>query len=152
MPYFIPFALALALLLPASHAAAAPPSVGTGTVYLYPLAPPQISFHGGNQFVSVILATTQTGPVSGPGIESLTAQIHPDGTETFQAWQTVQATVDGRTGVATARIVGTGADGTNSGHITIVSASGGLTGLHGEGTFTGTESSANYTLKYQFAP
>lgn len=151
MRYLIPFTLALVFLFPASLVATAAPSVGSGTVSFSPLGPPQISYHGGNQFVSISLASTLTGTITGTGVESLTAESHPNGTETFQAWQVMQATVDGRTGELVIRIVGTGTDAANSGQIIIVSASGGLTGLHGEGTFTGTEAGANYTITYGFS-
>ena len=41
---------------------------------------------------------------------------------------------------------------TYSGHMTFRGGSGGLSGLHGQGTFSGNEVANNYSFKYRFTP
>jgi hypothetical protein len=77
--------------------------------------------------------------------------FHAHGTETC-----TDCTIGGRRGAFTAvftyKGVSTATGFTYSGHLTFVGGSGGLSGLHGQGTFSGDETANSYSLSYSFTP
>ena len=78
--------------------------------------------------------------------------FHAHGTETCTG-----CTIGGRgpgafTAVFTYKGVSTASGFTYSGHLTFLGGSGGLSGLHGQGAFSGDENANNYSFSYFFAP
>lgn len=78
--------------------------------------------------------------------------FHAHGTETCTG-----CTIGGRgpgdfTAVFSYKGVSTATGFTYSGHLTFLRGSGGLSGLHGQGTFSGNEAANDYSYKYFFAP
>jgi hypothetical protein len=108
----------------------------------------------GTTFYSEVLAGQYFGDLSGLFTDTDTFVTRADGS--FQGHGTevcTGCTLAGRTGdfTATFNLQGT-ATGTPShsgtgGHLTFISSSGGLAGLHGQGTFTG---ALTYAYAYHF--
>ena len=78
--------------------------------------------------------------------------FHAHGTETC-----TDCTIGGRgpgdfTAIFTYKGVSNATGFTYSGHLTFIGGSGGLSGLHGQGTFSGNEAANNYSYSYLFAP
>jgi hypothetical protein len=114
----------------------------------------------GTVFSSEVLTLTYTGAgpadLSGPATDTDVFVMRADGS--FFGYGTEVCTgcsLAGRVGDFTARFnlqataTGTPSHGGTGGHLTFISGSGGLTGLHGQGTFTG---ALTYSYAYSFAP
>jgi hypothetical protein len=88
------------------------------------------------------------GALAGSGTITVNAVAHADGTETLTATWTCTCTVGGSTGTVDAHFAGTD-NGTFSGILT-VEGEGALEGLHGHGTFSGSDLTGmgGYTLDY----
>jgi hypothetical protein len=88
------------------------------------------------------------GSIAGTGTITVLADVSPQGTETFVAQWSAEATVDGRTGVVDMSLDGTD-NGTYSGDL-IACGTGRLAGFVGTGHYTGqdTTGAGTYTLKY----
>jgi hypothetical protein len=87
---------------------------------------------------------SMSGTLTGSGTIDVRAVEHADGTENLTATWTCACTIGGRSATLEARFEGKDADGTFSGSFTI-SGSG---GMHGHGTFTGSDATGagSYTL------
>jgi hypothetical protein len=130
--------LALLLALPAG-AGASTLSSGSGS---FTATGEVISVHqaDGNTIVTATEVQTLTGVLSGTRVASGITIFHPDGTFTAHDTGTFTGTIDGRTGSITisGASTGTGNAGTgNAGTGQIVGdrGTGGLAGLHLQGTF-----------------
>jgi hypothetical protein len=146
-----------ALALFASTAAAGPPAIATGT-WLITGAPTvtDIRTAGDNTFITESFPFTHAGDVNGSAVASGTLRLASDGSAGFNGTTVCSGcTIGGRTGDFTTTINAQGSnDGQAKGVITVLSATGGLAGLHGvdhfEGNFvTGT---GTYTYTFSFEP
>jgi Protein of unknown function (DUF3224) len=141
----------------ASPALATPPATGTGG-WLPPPPPQTISSRsaGGNTIVTQVLVLTDYGVLTGTDVDTITYTFHPDGTVTFTATSDYTGTVAGRSGTISFHFEGTGNTVSFQGHIQTLSGTGtgGLAGLHGEGTFQGsfTTGAGTYVFEYHFDP
>ena len=130
------------LQLPGTVAeAAAPPAPCDGTFSILTTTVIDSRVAGGNTIITDVVTGTLTGLYSGAIEAERRTVIHPNGTITGQALETFTGNVAGRTGTGglVFRIVFTGdaTAGTFAGSFIILSGTGGLAGLHGKGTFSG---------------
>jgi len=131
-------ALLAAALAGASVAAgganAAPPLAGSGTFTYQSSTVDGIRQAGGNTIIELSATVLYTGTFAGTSTLSGALTLHPDGTANFRDVEIFTGTVNGIAGTATFALDGRG-DASSptvvSGTAAIVSATGGLAGLHG---------------------
>jgi hypothetical protein len=110
---------------------------------------------GGNTFLTFTQEMTLSGGVTGSLTESARLELHPDGSGNDQARLTGTWTVDGKTGdvsVIASLSIEPNRPTPAAGHFIIVSATGGLAGLHGEGTVTPGSTGAALIAYLSFDP
>jgi len=144
--------LASLLLLPAAHASTL--SSGTGS---FTATGDVISFRqaDGNTIVTATEVQTLTGVLTGTRLATGIQIFHPDGTFTAHDTGTFTGTVDGRTGSITISGASSGAGNTGSGQIVGDRGTGGLAGLHLQGTFqpviiSATTADGTYSAQFHF--
>jgi hypothetical protein len=134
---------------------ASTPVVGTGTITVTPGSFQVTSAHqaDGNTIITYTDAGFFSGAISGAYTETGTVITHADGSQNIRGDDACTCTVLGRTGAYEDSFWATGsaATGFASGSV-VVSGSGGLAGLHGEGTFQGTFALTTYSAKLHFDP
>jgi hypothetical protein len=109
----------------------------------------------GNTIVTATEVQTLTGALNGTRRASGIQIFHPNGTFTAHDSGTFTGTVDGRTGSLTISGASSGAGNTGSGQIVGDRGTGGLAGLHLQGTFqpmiTGpTTADGTYSIQFHF--
>jgi Protein of unknown function (DUF3224) len=109
----------------------------------------------GNTIVTATEVQTLTGVLTGTRVASGTMTFHPDGTFTAHDTGTFTGTIDGRTGSITISGASSGTGNTGSGQIVGDRGTGGLAGLHLQGTFqpmiTGpTTADGTYSIQFHF--
>ena len=136
---------------------AAPPAVATGTISGGSLDFSDFHLQGGNQFVHITNAgATITGTFTGSLVTELDEVVHPTGNSTLQGSVVCDpCTVDGRSGTAIFRQVGTIMGDPFALELRTISASatGGLAGLHADFDvrWNGVDP-ATYAGSYHFEP
>jgi hypothetical protein len=147
-----------AALVAVQPVAASTPIPVAGTFYFVPPPPVLSGFRmaGGNTFVTVFFpAGVVTGDIRGNFTEQLHFVTHPDGSQNLRGNATCTCAVGGRTGTLVFdNIVGTtNTSGVSEAHF-VLSGSGGLAGLHGQGTAIVSPTSQGplgvYTAQYSF--
>jgi len=140
--------LASLLLLPAG-AGASILSSGSGS---FTATGEVISVHqaDGNTIVTATEVQALTGALTGTRVASGTMTFHPDGTFTAHDTGTFTGTIDGRTGSITISGASTG-----TGQIVGDQGTGGLAGLHLQGTFqpvvtSATTAEGTYSIQFHF--
>jgi hypothetical protein len=105
---------------------------------------------GGDSFDLLVGSVTSIGGVTGVATDTQTNVTHADGSINADGTEVCgSCTVGGRTGsYIAAYSLTVSVSGVVAGHLTFTSGSGGLAGLHGEGTFT----ADTYSYNYRFAP
>ena len=94
---------------------------------------------GGNTIVEQSGSAVLTGDIVGSATQTDRLVVHADDSVNLQGRFTCTCTVAGRSGTVTVRFTGTApAGGVIEGHDVVVSGTGGLASLHGQGTFHGT--------------
>jgi uncharacterized protein DUF3224 len=126
-----------AALVAAQPVAASNPILVAGT-FFFTAAPVPSDFRtaGGNAFVTLLFpAGVVTGDITGSFSEKLNVVTHPDGSQNVHGNATCTCIVAGRTGTLVFdNIAGTtNTSGVSEAHF-VLSGSGGLAGLHGQGT------------------
>jgi hypothetical protein len=125
-----------ALLAGQPVAASTPTSVAGTFFFVAAPVPSDFRMADGNAFVKLSFpAGVVTGDIHGNFTEQLHVVTHPDGSQNLQGNATCTCAVSGRTGtLAFDNIVGTtNTSGVSEAHF-VLSGSGGLAGLHGQGT------------------
>jgi hypothetical protein len=127
-----------AALIAVQPVAASTPISVTGTFFFVPPPPVPSGFRmaGGNAFVTVYFpAGVVTGGIAGNFTEQLHFVTHPDGSQNLRGNATCTCAVGGRTGTLVFdNIAGTtNTSGVSEAHF-VLSGSGGLADLHGQGT------------------
>jgi hypothetical protein len=146
-------AAAAVALLAASAGQATPPSSGTGTIVIASDTTTNVRQADGNTFITQSETGVLTGVLSGPYTLERTITVFADGATSIHATATCACTVAGRTGILTDTVNGRGAAGEPIvAQLTITGATGGLDGLHGEGTVVAGGAGITYTLSYHFDP
>jgi hypothetical protein len=122
----------LFLAVAAGRADAAPPLSGSGTLTYQSATFGAISQAGGNTIIELSSTVVYTGMFSGTSRLSGTLTVHQDGSANFHDVEIFTGTVNGVAGTATFVLDGRGnASSVVSATATIVSATRGLSGLHG---------------------
>jgi len=116
-----------------------------------------ISIHqaDGNTIVTATEIQALTGVLTGTRVASGTMTFHPDGTFTAHDTGTFTGTIDGRAGSITISGASTGTGNAGTGQIVGDQGTGGLAGLHLQGTFqpvvTGaTTAEGTYSIQFHF--
>jgi hypothetical protein len=145
--------LAPLLLLPAS-ANASTLSSGSGS---FTTTGEVISVRqaGGNTIVTATEVQTLTGVLNGTRLATGIEIFHPDGTFTAHDSGTFTGAVDGRTGSITISGASSGVGNTGDGQIVGDQGTGGLAGLHLQGTFqpmilSASTADGTYSIKFHF--
>lgn len=134
----------------APPAAASSSAVASGSYTFVQTSKTHIRTAGGDSVDLVVESVTSVGGLTGVATDTFTAATHADGSVNANGTEACSScTVGGRTGSYMAAFSLTvSVAGVVAGHLTFTSGSGGLAGLHGEGTFT----AHTYSYKYRFAP
>jgi hypothetical protein len=145
--------LASLLLLPVG-AGASTLSSGSGS---FTATGEVISVHqaDGNTIVTATEIQALTGVLTGTRVASGTMTFHPDGTFTAHDTGTFTGTIDGKTGSITISGASTGTGTTGTGQIVGDQGTGGLAGLHLQGTFqpevtSATTAEGTYSIQFHF--
>jgi hypothetical protein len=94
-----------------------------------------------------------TGTFSGSTVINGSCVVAPSGDSVCRAVETFTGTVDGVSGTTTFHdVVFVDASGAATGSFAIVSGTGGLAGLHGQGTFTSNAGVGSYSGRLVLAP
>lgn len=109
----------------------------------------------GNTIVTATEVQTLTGVLTGTRVASGTMTFHPDGTFTAHDTGTFTGTIGGRTGSITISGASTGTGNTGTGQIVGDQGTGGLAGLHLQGTFqpvvtSATTAEGTYAIQFHF--
>ena|SRR2546425_11356092 len=125
----------LLLLLPVAYAA--PTSAGGS--FTVSNSPPTARAAGGNMILTYDSSFTSTGTFVGTCSGLAVTVTHADGTVNTRARCTFSGTVGDKSGTALFHIVAQGQGSSFQGHFTLLAGgTGGLAGLRGEGSFSGT--------------
>jgi hypothetical protein len=129
---------------------ASPSAVASGSFTSVQTSKTHIRTAGGDSFDLLVFSVTSVGGVTGVATDTFTAATHADGSMDAHGTEVCSSrTIGGRTGSYIAAFSLTvSVAGVLAGHLTFTSGSGGLAGLHGEGTFT----AGTYSYNYRFAP
>src|ERR1700686_2223377 len=131
-------------------AAATPSAVASGSYTFVQTSSTPIRTAGGDRFDLLVYSLTSVGGVTGIATDTLTTATHADGSVNATGTEVCSScAIGGRTRAYIAAVsVAVAVAGVIAGHLTFTSGSGGLAGLHGEGTFT----ADTYSYNYRFAP
>jgi hypothetical protein len=134
----------------APPAAATSSAVASGSYTFAQTSSTHIRTAGGDSFDLQVFSLTSVGGVTGIATDTLTTATHADGSLNATGTEVCSScAIGGRTGSYIAAVSLTvSVAGVIAGHLTFTSGSGGLAGLHGEGTFT----ADTYSYNYRFAP
>ncbi|HXB04197.1 MAG TPA: hypothetical protein VNY77_04915 [Candidatus Angelobacter sp.] len=124
----------MAALAPTAYASTPTPMSGAFNATIAPVASHS---DGGNTFISFTFTEAFTGTMSGTRVGTGTLVVHPDGTLNVLDTGLLTGSIAGATGTATITGVGSGVFGSFMGRFRVSDAAGGLSGVRGEGSFTG---------------
>jgi hypothetical protein len=147
--------LAAALVVFASPAGAGPPTTVTGTYTVTNAVVESIRTVGDNTFTTYSVVTgVWVGGVSGSfELDGLTSRTGSDGSLTAQGQIVCTGcTVGGRTGDFVGNLVNTSPGPKMGGTVTVLSATGGLAGLHAVNHFEGPPFAGTTSWTYHFDP
>jgi Protein of unknown function (DUF3224) len=125
--------VALVAAIAASGASASPPVAASGTFTYTSSTFNSIRQAGGNAIIDLSATVSYTGTFTGTSTVEGTLVFHADGSANFHDVETFMGTVNGISGTVTFDLTGRNGPGFTDFHATdtILSASGGLAGLHG---------------------
>ncbi len=132
-----------ALLLPATFAQ---PTTASGTYTLTHSMLTSAITAGPNMIVTQINTFALTGIFQGTAVENVRGLISSTGFVAEQGTATFTGTSNGLSGTTTFVIVGQGTSSSITGHFTIISGTGDLANIRGQGTFQGTGLTGTYTV------
>ena len=112
------------------------PVQGTGT-FTISFVPMNVRLADGNTLFDYTFVEHSTGIVDGSRIGTGEAVIHPDGTLNTQNTGTFTGTIAGRSGTAEMAFRGSGTFASAGGTYTVTGGTGGLAGVHAEGSDSG---------------
>ena len=141
-------AAAAALAAPAS---ATPPSPVTGSFAVVTATTTSTRTAGGNTFVTLTRTAAVSGTFTGTTTDEVLLVMHANGTTSLRGAGTCVCTVEGRSGTFDYRFGGSGIFPTSgSGRYVVGHGTGGLSGLHAAGPFSGDFAVANLGGRYHF--
>jgi hypothetical protein len=125
--------VALFAAVATSGASASPPTAASGTFTYLSSTFNSVRPDGGNVIIDLSATVSYTGTFSGTSTVEGTLIFHADGSANFHDVETFTGTVNGVSGTVTFDLTGGNGPGFTDFHATdtIISASGGLAGLHG---------------------
>jgi Protein of unknown function (DUF3224) len=137
--------VALVAAVAASGASASPPLAASGTFTYTSSTFNSIQEAGGNVIIDLSATVSYTGTFTGTSTVEGTLVFHADGSANFHDVETFMGTVNGVSGTVTFDLTGRNGPGFMNFHATdaIISASGGLAGLHGVLSWKGVTLGAN---------
>ena len=130
-------AIAVTMLL-AFPAAATAPTSASGTFVFASMTPTGARSADGNTIITANATGALSGALTGTFTEALRQVLHSDGTSELHGTITCTCTVGGMTGTVVIRFQGSGTGSGVAGEFAVLSSSGGLEGLLGQGTFAQT--------------
>jgi hypothetical protein len=147
-------AMALSVVFPLAAFASAPVhTTASGTLLSH--TQNLVRAADGNLIFSAVDIVSLTGGVSGLVTDTYTLTVHADGSIAGHGIETCSAcTIGGHSGGYTEvfSFTATANFATFAGSFAVLSGSGGLSGLHGQGTFQGAGLSETVALNYHFEP
>ena len=147
--------LVLALPWLVHSAQGTPPTTASGFIAGTSFTFTSISFADNNTIYTVTVTTLLTGTLAGTGVDYATLVVHRDGSFNAQHLSTCSCTFAGQSGTLNS-ILNLKCSMTTkvaSGQWTILSGTGALARLHGQGTLNGAPFvGANYSLEVHFDP
>ena len=146
-------ALALPLLVHSAHGT--PPTTVSGFIAGTSFTFTSIFFADNNTIYTVTVTTLLTGALTGSGVDYATLVVHRDGSFNAQHLSTCSCTFAGRSGTLNSifNLKGSMVTRVAIGRWTILSGTGDLALLHGQGTLNGAPFvGANYSLEVHFQP
>src|SRR5919197_5653617 len=138
-------ALATYALVAAPGAVASPPATASGSFTYTSSTFNSIQMAGGNTIIDLSATVSYTGTFSGTSTVEGTLILHANGSANFHDVETFTGTVNGVSGTVTFDLTGRNGPGFTDFQATdtIISASGGLAGLHGVLNWEGVTLGAN---------
>jgi hypothetical protein len=130
---------------------ATPPSSVTGTFAVDSVTPTGSRTANGNTFTTAQRTAVLSGTFNGTTTDTVEIVMHANGTTSVRGAGTCVCTIAGMSGTFEYRFQGSGAFPTDlSGEFVVGHGTGGLEGLHGQGTFDGTFFVAAVGGRYHF--
>jgi hypothetical protein len=143
--------VAVVVVVAAAPAAATPPSPVTGEFAVVTATPTSSRTANGNTFVTVARTAVISGTFTGTATDTLTLVMHSNGTTSIRGEGTCICTVGALSGTFDYRFEGSGTFPTSvSGQFVVGHGTGGLEGLHAQGSFSGTFFVASLDGQYHF--
>ncbi len=138
-------------------AAAIPPTPATGTVTVVGFTFTDVRNAKDNTIIDFTQNTNSIGTFAGTTEDVGTIILQPSGDFNFKIRSTFTGTVDGKSGTLVFEVVGKGEGGIPGGtvrsHFVILSGTGDLANLHGQGNLEGTSGvNATYSGQIHFDP
>lgn len=135
----------------AAPAVATPPSAVTGGFAVVSFTPTGSRTAGGNTFITGERTAVIFGTFTGAATDTVELVIHSNGTTSIRGDGTCTCTIGGLAGTFDYRFEGSGMFPTSvSGRFVVRHGTGGLEGLHAQGSFSGNFFVANLDGKYHF--
>jgi len=136
---YVSLALAIMISLLAIPAFASPPTNASGIWYYIPTELTFIKESGGNQFFDLTEAGIWTGTFNGTSVDSGPVVMYRSGATSFKGIVDFEGEVEGKTGTLSIKVTGRKPNPTADwkGHWVIISGSGELSNLHGQGKWWG---------------
>ena len=125
---------------PVAFAEAPVQGTGTDTITLSPMLE---RVADGNTFIDYTFTESLLGIVNGTRVGSGELVIHPDGSVNTQNAGIFTGTIAGRSGTAVMHFRGSGTFAYAHGSLTVTDGTGGLAGVHAEGTSAGSATGPN---------
>jgi hypothetical protein len=130
--------VAAVVAMAAAPAAATPPTPLSGSFAVVTATQTSVRTAGGNTFITLERVASISGTFTGTATDTVKLVMHSNGTTSLRGEGTCVCTVEGRSGTFDYRFGGAGTFPTSaSGHFVSGHGTGGLAGLHAQGTFTG---------------
>jgi hypothetical protein len=143
--------VAASAALAVAPASATPPSPVTGTFAVVTATTTSTRTAGENTFTTLARTAAVTGTFTGTASDEVLLVMHANGTTSLRGTGTCTCTVEGRSGTFDYRFSGSGIFPTSgSGRYVVTHGTGGLSGLHARGPFSGDFFVANLGGRYHF--
>ena len=145
------FVVVVGVAFGAVPAAATPPTPLSGSFTVVSTSITSTRTAGGNTFITLERVAALSGTFTGTSTDTVLLVMHRNGTTSIRGEGTCVCSVEGRTGTFDYRFEGGGTFPTSaSGQFVVGHGTGGLEGLHGQGTFSGDFFVANVEGQYHF--
>lgn len=137
--------------LAAAPASATPPSPVTGTFAIVTATTTSTRTAGGNTFITLTRTAVVSGTFTGTATDEVLLVMHANGTTSLRGAGTCLCAFEGRSGTFDYRFQGAGVFPTSaSGRYVVGHGTGGLSGLHVQGPFSGDFAVATLGGQYHF--